>query len=262
MPKGQINLSEKDKENLFKQIHSGIINLIDLPFGLYVATGDKLTEGVLKGFKASKDIDIQSPAHNTIRQLKKSVFQFSAAKQFQFISDMQNFLFDDKGMIRPFNDFRKDANKINAMYNKHWLEAEYITSINMAQGASDWERIQEEKEVFPFLKYETVGDSRVRDGHAALNRVVKRVDDPFWGEFMPPNGWRCRCSVVQIESGKETSLKNKKVPKLDVIFKGNSGKRKTVFKKSHDYYNVPKQWQKHKKNNFGLDLPKDVRDSD
>ena len=76
---------------------------------------------------------------------------------------------------------------------------------------------------------------------------------------MPPNGWRCRCQVIQRESGKETNLSKKKVPKLDPVFSGNAGKRKTVFKKSHDYYKVPKQWQKHKKNNFGLDLPKDVQ---
>ena len=259
MPNGKINLSGKDKENLYKQIYSGVVNLLDLPFGLYMATGNELTNGVLKGFKAPKDIDIQAPANDTIRQLKRSVYQFAAAKQFQFISDMQNFLFDDKGMIIPFKDFKGFADVINDQYNVNWLEAEYITSIGMAQSASDWEQIQEEKDIFPLLKYETTGDSRVRSEHAAINGVVKKVDDPFWNEFMPPNGWRCRCQVIQRESGKETNLSKKKVPKLDPVFSGNSGKRKTVFKKSHDYYKVPKQWQKHKKNNFGLDLPKDVQ---
>ncbi len=37
----------------------------------------------------------------------------------------------------------------------------------------------------------------MRDEHVMLNGVVKPVDDPFWGIYYPPNGWRCSCDVVQ-----------------------------------------------------------------
>lgn len=260
MAKGKLNFSDKQTEQLFKDVHSGAINLMNLPENLYNATGEELTEGVLKGSGVKSSINIQAPANDTIRQLKKSVYNFSAAKQFQFISDMQNFLFNEKGFIRPFNEFKGFADVINNQYNKNWLEAEYVTSINMAHGASDWERIQEEKEIFPYLKYETTGDGRVRDEHAALNGIVRRIDDPFWSDFMPPNGWRCRCQAIQRESGKETNLSKKNIPKLDPVFNGNSGKRKTVFKKAHPYYSVPKKFNKHKANNFGLPLPDDVKE--
>lgn len=260
MPKGKLNFSDKEYERLFKDVHSGAINLMKLPVNLYNATGEELTEAVFKGSGVKSGINIQAPAHDTVRQLKSSVYRFAAAKQFQFISDMQNFLFTDSGFIRPFREFKVFAAVLNSQYNTNWLEAEYITSINMAQGASDWERIQGEKDVFPFLKYETVGDSNVRDEHVALNGIVKRVDDPFWSNFMPPNGWRCRCQAIQRESGKETNLNKKNIPKLDPIFRGNSGTRKTVFKKSHPYNDVPKKFNKHKENNFGLPLPKDTKD--
>ncbi len=260
MPKGKLNFTERQKNKLFKDVHSGLINLMNLPKNLYNATGEELTEGVLKGSGVNKLIDIQAPANDTIRQLKKSVYQFSAAKQFQFISDMQNFLFNEKGFIRPFKEFSQFANVINDQYNKNWLEAEYVTSINMAQGASDWERIQDEKDIFPYLKYETTGDGRVRDEHSALNGIVRRVDDEFWSNFMPPNGWRCRCQAIQRESGTDTNLSKKNIPKLDPVFNGNSGKRKTVFKKSHPYNRVPKKFNKHKEDNFGLKFPKDTKD--
>ncbi len=52
------------------------------------------------------------------------------------------------------------------------------------------------------LQYRTAGDKKVRPEHAALDRVTLPITDTFWEEYYPPNGWNCRCTVVQVLKSK------------------------------------------------------------
>jgi SPP1 gp7 family putative phage head morphogenesis protein len=75
-----------------------------------------------------------------------------------------------------------------------------IFEVNMrsAYQAGRWERIERVKATMPFLRYVAVQDDRTRDEHRAWHGVVLPVDDPWWNSHYPPCGWRCRCTVTQM----------------------------------------------------------------
>lgn len=103
------------------------------------------------------------------------------------------------------------------------------------------------------LQYRTAGDERVRDSHDKLRDTTLPKDDTFWDSFYPPNGWRCRCTVVEVlpEDYKVSDSKKAKEQgelatsqigkdgknKLE-IFRFNPGKQKVVFPPSHPYSKV------------------------
>lgn len=78
------------------------------------------------------------------------------------------------------------------------LETIFRTNMQTAYAAGDWAQIQSHKESAPFLMYDAVDDNRTRPQHHAWDGIVLPVDDPWWETHRPPNGWGCRCSVIQI----------------------------------------------------------------
>lgn len=84
------------------------------------------------------------------------------------------------------------------------------------------------------MRYDAVMDDLVRDDHAALNGIIRKVDDNFWSTYYPPNGWNCRCGVSQLMESEVTPGDLKKpVPsqKLDPIWQKNTGRDKQIWGK-------------------------------
>lgn len=75
------------------------------------------------------------------------------------------------------------------------------TNLRMAHARGRWERIEALKEDMPWLRYVATLDARTRPDHARWHGTVLPVDDPWWRSHYPPNGWRCRCQVVQLSEG-------------------------------------------------------------
>ena len=70
-----------------------------------------------------------------------------------------------------------------------------------AYAAMNYLAMYEKRDFFPYWKYITAGDERVRDSHAALHGLILPADDPFWLDHFPPWDWGCRCQVIPVGAG-------------------------------------------------------------
>lgn len=77
------------------------------------------------------------------------------------------------------------------------LRVIYDTNLATAYSEGQWERIQRNKQIFPFLEYVRSASVNPRHTHLAYAGLVLRADDPFWQNHMPVKEWGCKCSVIQ-----------------------------------------------------------------
>jgi SPP1 gp7 family putative phage head morphogenesis protein len=139
------------------------------------------------------------------RNLERSNFIFSGFKTYHSLNEAFPSMVDANGELKPFDKFLNDVQSIEKRYNSNYLRAEYNFAVASAQSASQWEQIAADGDRFD-LQYRTAGDSKVRPTHAALNGVTLPPSSPFWDSFMPPNGWNCRCTAVQVRRGKYPNI--------------------------------------------------------
>lgn len=147
------------------------------------------------------------------------------------------------GNVKPFDTFRKDVEAIDRKYNTNYLFAEYNHALHTSQMAVKWRQIEDDGDRYN-LQYRTAGDERVRSEHAALDNTTLPPSDPFWNDYLPSNGWNCRCTVEQVlrddypmsdpETARAAGDACTDTPKSR-MFRYNAGREMTVFPKKHPY---------------------------
>lgn len=227
----------KEAERIAKGIFDGTITSGEIDPALTSLVAEKLRDAVIEGFgKDLPAIDYNTPDYDKLANLEKNVYQFSAAKDFQQLKSMTLAL-KDGDRIRTFTEFRNEALKISDVYVGPWLRTEYDTAIASAQMAAKWQRFYADKKTLPLLQYRTVGDDRVRPSHEELDNVIRNIDDPFWDMYFPPNGWNCRCDVIQVVHGTETPYKDIVMPDdVPRMFQTNMAKQGVIFPEKSPYY--------------------------
>lgn len=212
-------------------MHDGKLKPSDL-------NGDLLTtilgdlKGSMKTGYGDNFIDYTANAKSKL-QLKQNLYRFSGAKTFQELAKINYFL----GNNKSFPDFKKEALKVNQEYNVQYLENEFVTANRSGAMAEKWQKINDQKVLYPNLKYKTVKDNRVREEHRQLHDVIKPIDDAFWDKWYPPNGWRCRCYVTQTD---EPATPGTATGEPTPGFHGHVGKSNMTFnEEEHPYFIFP-----------------------
>lgn len=99
---------------------------------------------------------------------------------------------------REMTDPLTGETKLVQLGSPRRLRTIYNANIRSARAAGQWERIQRTKGAFPFLEYRTGPSENHRPHHLAKAGTILPVDSSFWDEWMPPNGWGCKCWVRQV----------------------------------------------------------------
>jgi len=248
--------SDEEIERIVIGVYSGLITPQSLDVATYLRVAEKLTNGVYNGFgKSLTDVEWNSPDFKMLNDLRNNVYVFSGAKQYHQVREMVDAIYD-KDRIKPFSEYKKTGTDIFKNYNENYLRAEYNAAISQSRSASMWMDIESNSELLPMLTYSTVGDGRVRPEHAMLNNISRPVNDKFWDNYFPPNGWNCRCTTLQTDSEDKTSLKGFKQPStVPPEFMMNAGKQKIVFSDKHPYFVVAPKDKDLASNNFYMPKP-------
>lgn len=222
-----------------------------IPYELYQFTAYGLWQSYKKGYnKELFGADWTVNDTELINRVQNNFFSFSGAKSFDEMMALRDAVYQD-GKIVPFSKFKEKAFGINKKYNVQYLEVERQQVMRAGTMGSMWVDIEADKDLYPYLKYVTRDDKRVREAHQALHGLIYPVDDPFWNSYYPPNGWRCRCTVQKLTERDYNHQKPKDQPNSETAqkiagkttpkeFRNNVGTSEVFTKDGHPYYKASK----------------------
>ncbi|MCX6277678.1 MAG: phage minor head protein [Bacteroidetes bacterium] len=186
----------KRAKEMIKNVHEKKTVPGDIDKEMVSLTHQILMDGVTKGLKVDWDkVDYETDDGKKLHALQTHVFKFSACKNYQEVLAMGRNLTDEKGNIRPFDEFRKVAGKIDSTFNGSWLRTEYHQAQVTATRIADYRRMEGNTDIYPTWQYKTRADGHVREPHKALHDMKLAANDPAWNAIYPTNGWNCRCWV-------------------------------------------------------------------
>ena len=215
---------------------------------------EMLADGPVRELITATCDTLTEPLHNIVlRQevppeltaaIDENTFYFSGFKTHHELVEASRLLKGDDGNFKPFEQFRRDVEVIDSTYNRNYLQAEYNFAAAASQMAVKWKEWEQDGDDYD-LQYRTAGDDRVREEHAALDGITLPPSDPFWNSYLPPNGWNCRCTTVQVRKGKYPQSDPEEAaargaactarPKQQ-IFRFNPGKQQKIFPPKHPYF--------------------------
>lgn len=179
-----------------------------------------------------------------VAQLRRNIFVFAAFKNHAAIKDMTAALLDDDGNLREWPAFRDAVAPLTGQYFDLWLKAEYNTAVATGQTAAKWQEFQRNKEALPMLQYVTQQDDLVRAAHRAIDGVTLPIDDKFWDEYYPPNGWNCRCNIIQTAGPERKATVVLSEEQAPPLFRNNPAKSHELFPQSHPYFQTVPETQR------------------
>lgn len=143
-------------------------------------------------------------------------FVVAGAARNELLADL--FTAVEKGIVEgtTLEEFRRDfdalVEKSGWKYrgNRGWRTATiFNTNMRTAYQAGHYAQMTDSDVLAarPYLRYVASSSREPREEHMQWYNLVLPADDPWWDEHYPPNGWGCKCSVVNHSAREVEKLK-------------------------------------------------------
>lgn len=229
---------ERAARHIYKRRRFDASMISDTPIrDVIKATHEVITQGLKQG------LEYEVP-EEVLYALDNNAYVFCGFKAYNSLREVGLALTTDEGEIKPYQQFLAEVRQIDAKYNRHYLEAEYDHAVGSAMMASKWVNQAGRGDKY-YLQYRTAADSAVRPAHQRLEGITLPSSDPFWESYYPPNGWRCRCDVVEVLREDYKPTDSEEASKLgdtvlttnkERMFAFNPGKELRLYPDKHPYY--------------------------
>jgi len=155
-----------------------------------------------------------------INKLERNIGEFSVFRSSNVLLNLKN-------------KTKEEQNAILNVYERHLkVESDYVTKV--IRNAKKFLKYQEDADLYPNLEYLPSSSVNKRQEHQELYGIIKPINDPFWQNYLPPNGWGCQCRTRQTDKA-ETKIKIPKV-KIPNGITGNAVLSQTIFTNNHNSY--------------------------
>ncbi len=185
----------------------------------------KLGKAVDIGYKKTLEFFDEALAES----LKANILEFSAFKEASFRTALVE-LIEDSGKLPTWNEFKVLGGDLHGKY-LNWLKTEYDQTVATANMAGKYRDYQETADLYPNLKYVTVGDERVRDKHKEWDGFIAPINHPIWNKLLPPQDWGCRCDIIPTDEAPTKGYETFN-PKTKAEFENNPAISGQIFKDS------------------------------
>ncbi|MBI9032652.1 hypothetical protein JEZ13_11715 [bacterium] len=247
-----IKALEEFKENLLNYKNYDEIADISFPTNLYLTIFDEIYQIVrLEYIKVREPYFAPEPDVNYDKSNVDYFYSHEDIKAFHhiraeivIISSMHTQIMLDilKADIKEakkdsilFSDFLRNLSlKSYEPNNPKYLLLAFDFALRQGRAAAKWQNIQVQKDIYPFLKYTLSENCRLNHKEVGLDGIVRKIDDPFWDKFYPPNNLMCSCCVKQLTQ-MEAENKNFDIQidenmfNISEDFQRNVGKDFTIF---------------------------------
>lgn len=133
---------------------------------------------------------------------RRKAFSIAGDVTEQFVADVQRAraeAFEQGKSLKEFADTVRQLYEDHGYTpaSNHYIETVYRNTAAEAYNGARWQQMNDPElgDFYWGFEYVTVGDDRVRPGHAVLSGFVAPKSDPVWRTIWPPNGHRCRCAT-------------------------------------------------------------------